>query len=351
MRATCERRSARRPAVRPVRGSRCCGSSSRRPLARPAQGRRSTGIQPCQLEGEEREVARVLFGNVDTIPESARRTLVWRLGRGSGKTTIAAALGVWVMLTAPLGSIGPGMTPAVVTVAPGKANAKVSVAVGRELVRRVPSLERLVCDDGDTADGFSLRRPDGRRVSFVVRDSGRFEGRHDAPRLRHFGANHRRIRVHRRATPMRAPATGTSVNDRDLYNAAKPRLHGPAVFISHALACGEPHRASSSTRTLVVRSPRLRPSASRRPCGPTMSASRATSPRRSRTIPTATQRESICASRAPAVARACSTRRWSTLRSSRVARWSSSAPRGFSRRAAGGDLGLESDSSADRRRS
>jgi hypothetical protein len=187
------------------------------------------GVQPSQLEGEEREVARVLFGNVDTIPESARRKLVWRLGRGSGKTTIAAALGVWVMLTAPLGSIGPGMTPAVVTVAPGKANAKVSVAVGRELVRRVPSLERLVCDDGDTADGFSLRRPDGRRVSFVCVAASR-----GGTTLRGFDLlmlildESEFLASNSDATP----GDGYVVNDRDLYNAAKPRLHGPAVFIS-----------------------------------------------------------------------------------------------------------------------
>ncbi|HEU5478914.1 MAG TPA: hypothetical protein VFU90_03735, partial [Candidatus Tumulicola sp.] len=54
------------------------------------------GIEPAELDGEERETARKLFGAVDTIPPAARRTLVWRLGRGSGKTTLAAALGLWI---------------------------------------------------------------------------------------------------------------------------------------------------------------------------------------------------------------------------------------------------------------
>jgi hypothetical protein len=187
------------------------------------------GVEPDKLEGEEREIARLLFGNVDEVPEAARRALVWRLGRASGKTTIAAALGVWVMLTAPLGAIGPGMTPAVVTVAPGKPTAKLSVGVARELVRRTSSLERLVCDDGDTSDGFSLRRPDGRRVSFVC-----VAASWGGTTLRGFDLLMLILDESEflASNSDSAAGDGYVINDRDLYNAAKPRLHGPAVFIS-----------------------------------------------------------------------------------------------------------------------
>jgi hypothetical protein len=187
------------------------------------------GVEPRDLDGEKREMARLLFGDVDEIPPAARRALVWRLGRGSGKTTIAAALGVWIKLTARLDAIGPGMVPAVVTVAPSKATAKLSVGVARELVRRVSSLERLVTDDGDTADGFSLRRPDGRRVSFVAVAASRggttLRG-YDILALildeSEFLSSNADV----------ASADGYAINDRDLYAAAKPRLHGPAIFIS-----------------------------------------------------------------------------------------------------------------------
>jgi hypothetical protein len=186
-------------------------------------------VEPRDLEGEERELARALFGDVEEVPDAARRALVWRLGRGSGKTTLAAALGVWLMLVSPMTAVGPGMTAAVVVVAPGKPTAKVSVMVARELVRRVPSLERLVCDDGDTSEGFSLVRPDRRRVSFVAVAASRggitLRG-YDVLAVifdeSEFFTSNSEV----------AAGDGFAVSDRDLYAAAKPRLHGVALFIS-----------------------------------------------------------------------------------------------------------------------
>jgi hypothetical protein len=187
------------------------------------------GADPASLGAGDRELARQLFGAVDEVPSAARRTLVWRLGRASGKTTIAAALGVWLMLTASLGAIGPGMIPAVVTVAPSKPTAKLSVGVARELVRRVPDIERLVADDGDTADGFSIIRPDGRRVSFVAAAASR-----GGTTLRGFDLLALIIDESEflASNSEGASPEGYAVNDRDLYAAAKPRLHGPAIFIS-----------------------------------------------------------------------------------------------------------------------
>ena len=181
------------------------------------------GVDPVALPEDERAMARILFGEVDTIPAEARRILCWRLGRASGKTTLAAALGVWLMMTSPLGSIGPGMTPAVVTVAPGKPTAKLAVGVARELVRRVPSLERLVCDDGDTSAGFSLTRPDGRRVSFVSVAASR-----GGTTLRGYDL----LALIVDEAEFLASGEDFAVNDRDLFAAARPRLHGPAIFIS-----------------------------------------------------------------------------------------------------------------------
>lgn len=186
-------------------------------------------VEPREMEGEERALARVLFGDIDEVPEAARRALVWRLGRGSGKTTIAAALGVWLMLVSPMGAVGPGMVAAVVVVAPGKGTAKVSVSVARALVRMVPSLERLVADDGDTSEGFSLIRPDGRRVSFVAVAASRggitvrgFDMLAIVFDESEFFLSNSDV----------AAGDGYAVSDRDIYSAARPRLHGPAIFIS-----------------------------------------------------------------------------------------------------------------------
>ncbi|HSY20681.1 MAG TPA: hypothetical protein VK841_01120 [Polyangiaceae bacterium] len=187
------------------------------------------GTEPAELPAAEQEIARLLFGPVDEVPEDARRALVWRLGRASGKTTIAAALGVWLMLVARLDAVGPGMVPAVVTVAPSKPTAKLSVGVARELVRRVPSLERLVCEDGDTSEGFSLVRPDGRRVSFVAVAASR-----GGTTLRGYDLLALIIDEAEflASNGEAAAGDGYVINDRDLYAAAKPRLHGPAIFIS-----------------------------------------------------------------------------------------------------------------------
>ena len=186
------------------------------------------GVQPEQLVGDERELARRLFGDVAHIPNNARRAIVLRLGRGSGKTTLAAALGLWFGLVLPI-KVGPGMIPAVAAVAPTKATARIWLRTTRELVRRVPELEKLVVKDGDTADGFALRRADGLVVSFVCvaasRGGATLRG-YDLIALvldesEFLGSNEE------------AAATDAyAISDRDLFAAARPRLHGPAVFIS-----------------------------------------------------------------------------------------------------------------------
>ena len=121
------------------------------------------GVQPKDLPPLEREVARALLGDVEEIDPRIRRILVWRLGRASGKTTFASALAIWVMWTTPLPREGHGHIPCAFVVAPTRPVAKIGVAVARDHVRGT-DLERYVV--GDTTDGFTLRRPDGRVVEF-----------------------------------------------------------------------------------------------------------------------------------------------------------------------------------------
>lgn len=186
-------------------------------------------VEPGQLDGAERELARLLFGDVDTVPEVARRAFVWRLGRGSGKSTIASALALWIMLTANLDTIGPGMLPAAVVVAPRSRTAEISVGIARALVKRVDSLERLVEKARDNSEGFRLCRPDGRTVAFVALPASR-----GGLSLRGFdilAAIFDESELFASNEDV-ASADGYSVSDRDLYAAARPRLHGPAIFIS-----------------------------------------------------------------------------------------------------------------------
>jgi hypothetical protein len=184
------------------------------------------GVQPNQFHGDERAIAHELFGDVDTIASAARRTQVWSLGRGSGKTTICAALMIFVAVTADLSRVGPGMTPAAVAIAPRAGTAKIVIDVARTLVRNVPSLERMVADDADAKEGFSLVR-DGRRVRLAA-----FAASRAGVNLRGYDI----LTLILDEAELFASGTEYVVTDRDSYNAGLPRLmHGDghhAILIS-----------------------------------------------------------------------------------------------------------------------
>ncbi len=184
------------------------------------------GVQPSRLSGSDREIARQLFGDVDDVPPTARRVQAWSLGRGSGKTTLAAALMVYAAVTGDLRRVGPGMTPAAVALAPRTSTAKLAVSVARALVRAAPALERMVASDDDAKEGFSLVRG-GRRVRIAA-----FAASKGGVNVRGFDLL---LLVLDEAEFFQSDSDA-AVTDRDSFNAAVPRLlHGPthhALFIS-----------------------------------------------------------------------------------------------------------------------
>ncbi len=183
------------------------------------------GVQPGALEGDEREMARKLFGDVDEIDPRLRRVIVWRLGRASGKTTIAAALALYEAWTCDLGRVGRGQVPCAFVVSPTLRVAKIMVTIARELVRET-ELDRYVEDD--TGEGFTLRRADRRLVE--VRCVAASKG----------GANLRGRDVvvlvldesEFFASSEDGAADGYSITDRDQISAAMPRLLGYVLPIS-----------------------------------------------------------------------------------------------------------------------
>jgi hypothetical protein len=180
------------------------------------------GIEPHQLDGEEREIARTIFGDVDEVPPLARRVLALELGRGSGKTTLTAAYALFVMLTADVSSCGPGDVPIVVVIAPDKPTAGLAVRMGLEMIRGVAALSR--CLETETAEGFTLRRPDGRLVGFAAFAASR-GGR---------SARGRTILAFVLDEAQFFLSDDAVVNDRDIHRALIPRLvaDGKAIFIS-----------------------------------------------------------------------------------------------------------------------
>jgi hypothetical protein len=179
------------------------------------------GVQPGTLEGEEREVARVLFGDVGEIDPRLRRVQVWRCGRSAGKSTLAAALLVYGCWTCMLPKDGHGHIPVGFGVSVTKPLAKILQGVARELVRG-SELDAYVV--GDTTDGFLLRRGDGRTVEIasVAASKG--------------GANLRgrdvAVLVVDEAEFLGSEESGAAVNDRDQVSAVMPRLLGHVLLIS-----------------------------------------------------------------------------------------------------------------------
>ncbi len=188
------------------------------------------GQSPKDLtDQEERELAIVMFGGVETVEESAKRYVLLRLGRGSGKTTLCAAFSVYKAVTHDISRCGPGDVPVFITIAPDTETAKISIRMAREMMRSTPSLERLIVSD--TASFIQIRRPDGRLV-----------------RIEAFAASGKGSNVRSRSimgflfeeaeffTSNTESSDGRefAVNDRDIFRALKPRLmrNGKGMMIS-----------------------------------------------------------------------------------------------------------------------
>lgn len=183
---------------------------------------------PCDLEGDERDLAIQMFGGLERVPKDSKRFIVMRLGRGSGKTTMCSAFGVYEAVTHDVRKCGPGDVPYVMIVAPDKPTAQLSIRMAREMIRSQAALERLVVSD--TSEIIQLRRPDGRMVRIeafaATRGGAAMRGRTiisflmDEAEffLSNDGSN----------------GKDYSVNDRDIFRALKPRLlrNGKGMLIS-----------------------------------------------------------------------------------------------------------------------
>lgn len=181
------------------------------------------GLEPRDLDGEDREIARRIFGEVEDVPPMARRILLLLLGRISGKTLLSAAYALFVLCSADVSDCGPGDIPTALTVAPAKKLAGLAVRAGLELARRSRRLRGRIVKE--TSDGFQLRRPgDNRLVAFeaVAASRGGAAGRGVTILVAIFDE----------AQFFLSDDSGRyAVNDRDVYGGIAPRAR-LAIFIS-----------------------------------------------------------------------------------------------------------------------
>lgn len=181
---------------------------------------------PSDLEGEEAELAKQLFGGLQEVPLDARRFVMLRLGRGSGKTMLCAAYAVYCAVTQPV-KVGPGDVPYVITIAPDKDTAKLSISAAREMIRAIPALERLIVSDEKTS--ITVRRPNGQQVKIEAFAASRGGSSIRGRTILAFLLDEAEF-----FTSNGDDGRSYAVNDHDIFRALKPRLvrNGRGMMVS-----------------------------------------------------------------------------------------------------------------------
>ncbi len=138
------------------------------------------GLEPRDLPPEGRELAKLIFGDVDVIPPAARAVVAAVCGARSGKSYVLIALRmVYGALTRDLRSLAPGQKAVALIIGPNSTLRKEVVAYALGAMRSKPELAAmLVLPKGhrvedSVADGFGIRRPDGQVVTFEAGIAGR----------------------------------------------------------------------------------------------------------------------------------------------------------------------------------
>lgn len=122
------------------------------------------GVDPEQLDAEEREIARRLFGDVDVFPSAARSVLCGSIGARSGKSFVFEALySLWRALTADLSTLAAGEIAVALIVCPDLRLARQTLRFAVGAAEREPTIRRLI--DSKTSDSCVLRRPDRKVVA------------------------------------------------------------------------------------------------------------------------------------------------------------------------------------------
>lgn len=119
------------------------------------------GLEPADLTGPERERAREIWGDVETMPDETRRVVVQVKGRDVGGSRLGAERCLHLGYTLPIDRIGHDELAYVVFGGPKIRHARVGLRHALNAARK----NRLQIES-QTIDGFTLVRHDGRRVRF-----------------------------------------------------------------------------------------------------------------------------------------------------------------------------------------
>jgi hypothetical protein len=167
------------------------------------------------------EHAPMFGGHVGPVPASARRTLAWLCGRGSGKTRLAALFILWRCLFADLARLARGEIGFGVVFSPTLELSEQTLRFARGALEGT-KFERAIV--ADTRTSFTIKRPDGKTVRFAVLAAakGGMTGR---------GRTLVACAIDEGC--FFASETRGAVNDADVYRALPPRLiEGGAIVIA-----------------------------------------------------------------------------------------------------------------------
>lgn len=127
------------------------------------------GVQPCDLGGEEREIARQMFGDVETIAPDLLDVLVFVFGARGGKTRMGSARLLYLALFADLSELAPGQEGKCWVIAPELDLASEAMNYIKGALDADPELCPLLVNPPKAGVKFErlvIRRPDGRLVAF-----------------------------------------------------------------------------------------------------------------------------------------------------------------------------------------
>lgn len=129
------------------------------------------GVQPKDLVGEEREIARQLFGDIETVSDRKRKTIAAVCGARGGKSYVMGALTMlWLALTVDVSKVARGQVAGALILAPDLELAAEQLNYVKGLVDAA-GLAGTVVKENETRVRF--RRGDGKLVEVVVRAIGK----------------------------------------------------------------------------------------------------------------------------------------------------------------------------------
>jgi len=121
-------------------------------------------VEPRDLTGDDREIARELFGDVDVVPPEARRENAAIKGAGIGWSYfIGYRLLHRALIATPTELGAAGEIRVCLCVAPDLRTGRIPIRYALGAAEGVPAIKRMIETSG--SDGFVLRREHGRRTS------------------------------------------------------------------------------------------------------------------------------------------------------------------------------------------